>query len=405
MAAPVAITYKLETILENKTTIDLSRAGEVVTGWRREDGATTKPSLFLRPHLIDKKKELDAFFLSVNKRLYVSGPPGSGKTSFFLLYCAQRALIFKQRGLVVQYRDSSYCEIMIVDDSSICRVYSGQYQIRNNLLAILREIVGTQEKFDFFVFDGVRQNKQDCGDVLAFLNSHFNTSDHKGIHITSLQFSIKAGDGTFRHDQYMSVVSWEFPNYVAAYRAKLFTEGEWRSVLEDDSERKQTKDTDDLKNDDEEMKDGEDGKNGDEQMTDSEDEGEKEYMALLERKFYYAGGSVRFMLDYTLKELISEIFPDLLGQMNTQLWDEFSDLTINVGSESTVNSLMQVLNDKEGTNGIAFPVSKYILHKAYEKCRARLVKAVKAAAMMTDNPALQGWAFELAQIEWINVAI
>eukprot|EP00978_Attheya_sp_CCMP212_P035348 scaffold153277_cov26-Attheya_sp.AAC.3 len=101
------------------------------------------------------------------------------------------------------------------------------------------------------------------------------------------------------------------------------------------------------------------------------------WLILLERKYYHAGGSARFILQ------------------------------INVGSQSTVISLMQVVGQKDGTSGsgTAVPVSKYILHKAYDECRAELVKAVKAAADMTGNPALQGWAFELAQIEWINVVI
>jgi hypothetical protein len=92
--------------------------------------------------------------------------------------------------------------------------------------------------------------------------------------------------------------------------------------------------------------------------------------------------------------------------MNIHLWEDFAELHINASSESTVNSLMQVLGSKDkATSGIVFPVSKYILHKAYEKCRAKLVKAVKAAATLTGNPALRGWAFELEQIEYINVAI
>lgn len=117
---------KFETIINDLPCVNLSESGGV-TGWRVENGICSTPRLYLRKHLLDKKQELDKFMDDVSEgcktRLYVTGPPGSGKTSFFLLYFAQWA---KERqnttGLVVQYRHSTVCDIMIIESSQVKRI-------------------------------------------------------------------------------------------------------------------------------------------------------------------------------------------------------------------------------------------------------------------------------------------
>jgi hypothetical protein len=53
---------------------------------------------------------------------------------------------------------------------------------------------------------------------------------------------------------------------------------------------------------------------------------------------------------------------------------------------------------------VCTPLSKYVLFCAYEKCKSALVKSVRAAANSSRNPALQGWAFELEQIDLIRLS-
>ena len=53
----------------------------------------------------------------------------------------------------------------------------------------------------------------------------------------------------------------------------------------------------------------------------------------------------------------------------------------------------------------ASPVSKYVLFRAYDKCKSELVNSVKAVAHASDNPTLKGWAFELQQIDLIRLAL
>eukprot|EP00978_Attheya_sp_CCMP212_P035347 scaffold153277_cov26-Attheya_sp.AAC.2 len=145
--------------------------------------------------------------------MYVSGPPGCGKTSFFLLYAAQwHRAHTNQRGLVVvQYRDLTTCDIMIIENNEIKRV-SKPVLSTENLLSVLKEMIKADKNFAFFMFDGVQQNVEKCKEVLAFLNANFMNGLVKGIHITSLQFNVKGGDGTGGLngiDEFMSIHSWK----------------------------------------------------------------------------------------------------------------------------------------------------------------------------------------------------
>ena len=165
-----------------------------VNGWRREFGKTTQPRLFLREHLVEQAKELDKFFLSMEKmRLYVTGAPGSGKTTFFLLYAFKRVTEKNERALVVQYRQSQLCEIMIFSRGSIKRL-SEELSSKTLFTAVQRVLKQDTAGFNFFVFDGVRQSLPVCQGILGHLNASFTLEDgkngRKGIHITSLQFDI-----------------------------------------------------------------------------------------------------------------------------------------------------------------------------------------------------------------------
>ena len=70
-------------------------------------------------------------------------------------------------------------------------------------------------EFDFVIFDGVRQILQDCQKILGFINTHF---DKMNIHITSLEFDIKGGDGSAGTDgpnEFLQMDSWTYEDYKA----------------------------------------------------------------------------------------------------------------------------------------------------------------------------------------------
>ena len=116
------------------------------------------------------------------------------------------------------------------------------------------------------------------------------TTKTKIIKITSLEFDIKGGESTggiHGIDFFFVVSSWKLGDYEGAVKAKLSGLDELQKILCLDS---------DIEPDDE-----------DEEMKDSQKEVEEEgtmevtlewLISLLKRKYFYAGGSARFMFDY-----------------------------------------------------------------------------------------------------------
>lgn len=358
---------------------------QVANGWRREQDTTTFLTLFLRQELADAKRKVDNFLSdtqTVVDRLYVNGAPGSGKTTFFLWHACQSWTHKKPRALVVQYRASGTNEIMIVDHQSE-NIKSFQLPGKggvdaDSLYGILEKLLVSDflKDLEYFIFDGVRQKR--CENVLSLLNTRFRGTNHKkGIHVTSLQFNIAGGDGSDETDQYMTIYSWNLQDYKDAVDAMKLTTEEMKELFNGHADLVA-------------------GDHGDEDPSTHD---------LIERKYYYAGGSARLMFDRTIVKLTSETLPKALNRMESGFWTQYAQLKITEGTESAVNTLMQVIPSPTDPTGQAFPVSKYVLNQAYKECGDELVKNVKAAAEMTNNPALKGWAFELDQIDVVEKAM
>jgi hypothetical protein len=391
--------YTWEVIVPYIDTVDLTKKG-VVRGWRREDDITSFPNMYIRQELVEKKLLVDKFMessLEKAKRLYVAGPPGCGKTSFFLLYCTQPlpdAGGRKPRVFVVQFRKSGYHEIMIVENGRVERLvpHSGTRPSNENLsrwveIVLLREDL--IRKFDYFVFDGVRQEHVVCENVLYHLNS--NSPKRKGIHVTSLQFRIKPGEGTFQRDQKMHFHSWELQDYLEAFAfhtTPFMTPLQIKQVLLHEGDDDVLEETnDDLMQD----------------VTYHDQNLQAHLPQLIERKYFYAGGIARFMFDFTLDNLCQEELPTLFEQMSDAEWNEFATLNISVGTPYAVNSLMQRLPHMSRTR--VYPVSKFVLEKVYTKVGKRLLDKLVAAADNSSNPVLQGWVYELEQLDLLRAAI
>lgn len=114
-------------------------------------------------------------------------------------------------------------------------------------------------------------------------------------------------------------------------------------------------------------------------------------LEVVKAKYFFAGGSARFMFQFSLASLREELdrrFKSVL-ESDSQF---FAQNSVSSGTPAAVNTLMQQFDMD------CSPVSKYVLFHAYGKCRSKLVKSLRATANSTGNPTLQGWAFELEQI-------
>lgn len=147
----------------------------MIKGWRRESGKTRIENIFLRAHLLEKLGEVDKFMDQGKKtRLYVSGPPGSGKTTFFLAYFTQWARTKQKSALIVQYRDIGACEIILLDGEENPKYVVDDERLNRESLSGLVGVLINDLKPHFCVLDGVRQKIDACTNIISRINSLMN---------------------------------------------------------------------------------------------------------------------------------------------------------------------------------------------------------------------------------------
>ena len=248
----------------------------------------------------------------------------------------------------------------------------------------------------------------------------------KVVHVTSLAFTLSTGGQDLSHYgpiSRLAIDSWREEDYRDAVGCGKFLkalgdsgkspfETDYKSILEGEAIVDDRSDGGNDNNDDEEEaeretealipNDHEAMDTNDEYCDDDDDDDDDGALIdtacaleVVSVKYFFAGGSARFMFDYLLDDLRDRLDERIKGVKQGD-WIYFAQESIASSTPGAVNTLMQQFN------GICSPVSKYVLVYAYEKCKSALVKSVRAAAIKTGNPALKGWAFELEQIDLIR---
>jgi hypothetical protein len=384
---------------------------------RREGEKEIESVLYVREHLVDLEKKIMKEFWNNKKksRLYVKGPPGCGKTCFFYLWARLRSVEENKRVLIVQFRLKDSCFIWIREAGGALWLTKQGIEPMD-ILEEVKKVLKMSEAmpFDLCIHDGVLDGNFICDNMLGKLNTAVvNKVIKKVVHVTSLAFSLSTGGQALDPKgpiERLSVDSWRLDDYIEATSCPAFAKQMGTILRDDKNALNEDVDEDEIVDDEAmEVSDGnmadEDGEgSGD---GDSADDGESSgdgdmaddgrWSDVVETKYYFAGGSARFTFDFPLSSLRRELDEQCSRVLDDE-WTYFSRSDVAPNTPVAVNTLMQQFEGKTS------PISKYILFRAYEKCRSKLVKAVKAAAAWNKNPAMKGWAFELEQIELIRMS-
>lgn len=389
------------------------KRGDVALVSRQEGEILWTSVLYIRKHLISVQQKLDDFFQDgVKKRLYIRGPPGCGKTCFCLLWARQLSVRDRRRVLIIQFRPKESCLIWIQEaDGTLWRM--NRFVDSDDLRASVKDVLkkNKEEKgnpFDLCVHDGVIDELAVCTSMLSTLNTAVaNEEIRKVIHVTSLAFSLSTGgqnlDSMTGNISQMALDSWTEEDYQEALQCKKFraelTKCGTNSFGKDFNITAESVDSEDDDRDeavDESMESSDDMDVEGKAATVTDDE--SRIMEILKAKYYYAGGSARFMFMYQIQEVKTQL-DKRLNNVEDKDWASFARSSVSSGTSSSVNTLMQQFEEK------CTPVSKYVLFCAYDKCKTKLVKSVRAAADAVNNPSLKGWAFELEQIDLIRLSL
>lgn len=371
--------------------------GDVASVFRQEGDSAWTSVLYIREHLVDVQRRLDEFVSDESKtKMYVTGPPGCGKTCFFLQWARRFSVLERKRVLIIQFREYEKCWIWIREaDGTLRRIKKPAK--KNKLDDVVEGVIEEQATpFDLCIHDGVIDRLDVCKDLISTLNVSVVEKIKKVIHVTSLAFSLSTGGQNLNQRDtdivQMNVDSWTENDYQEALRCQGFltklTES-GKNSFEADIAYLSDNHSEHLYNDCDSDGEG---------TTSSGDHTSTSLTDVLKAKYFFAGGSARFMFQFELEEL-QEQMDDRLRKVVSTDWISFAQEQVSSRTPTAVNTLMQQFGMR------CTPLSRYVLFYAYDHCKEELVKSVRAAANAVDNPALKGWAFELEQIELIRLSL
>ena len=216
------------------------------------------------------RQELDGPML----QLFISGPPGCGKTVFTSLLARMYAKNNNMKVLYVAFRDESQCPVIIFDGSNAVQVE--KFPTNTRLYDFVEQLANEKDAhFDLALYDGVRKNIEASTNVMALLKDQAVFS--KSVFVTSLEFEFKDGNSmpdvikVYETDEFNS---WTQAEHIEAFGtlATRLNQRVQQDILAFAQHRPPA-------------------------------EGVSEIENYVNFKYFYAGGSARFMIDYTIESL------------------------------------------------------------------------------------------------------
>ncbi len=237
-------------------------------------------------------------------------------------------------------------------------------------------------KFDYCVLDGVHIDVRNHL-VNKLKHATWDGTILKAVFVTSFHFHLRHSDepkGIYIDQAWaMSFDSWNEADYDRAAES---------GMLRNDSIRNRL------------LHDWTLLTNNDAVHNSNESDDDEKVKQAVKLKYFYAGGSARFVFEFDLLQLKKQL-NEWIEEVNRCY--EWSTLAWNrvAGKEQVcVNSLMQRFPDENYTSSIVYvPVSEFVLRHAYTYCRDKLTRSVKSAGHCTKNPTLLRWAVELDELD------
>jgi hypothetical protein len=388
----------------NSNNKPLLEAGDVALVSRQEGETKFTAVLYIRPYLVELQRKLNFVVNEEKDQLYLTGLPGCGTTCFLYLWARRLAVLQQKRILIVQYRpeaQSCCIWIRVAGTGALWRLNKSidRVDLRKEVKAVLEENMVTRvdllqeveavleenktagTPFDLCLHDGFIYADDFNTSIQSTLNTAIEAQQiKKVVHVTSRAYWLSTGGQRLDSEGpivQLSVDSWNLQDYHDAIECPAFLAAIDAGQIGDK-----------LKADQKTLVPAGAGPNHATSLVD-----------VIDARYYYAGGCVRFMFEFNLSELREEL-GTACDNMTEDEWKFFAASSIGTGTPDVVNTLMQHFGRK------ASPVSRYILFRAYEICKTDLVTGMqRVVAEGSNNPALKGWAFELAQIDLICLCI
>jgi hypothetical protein len=219
---------------------------------------------------------------------------------------------------------------------------------------------------DVLLLDGLTHNNS--YPLLANLSEWFRSEQNrKAIIVSSLQLSLKMQDSKFLGLESFLMPSWSLLEYKTAIQDNKF----YGSIMD--------------------LLDVYLVKDEDKNIDKDQQEFEKPISATesLDLKYFYAGGSARWMFSFPTMDIVKDIDNHIQRLGDPQkLISGLSGLR----SEQSVNHLMMGFGN--GSDHNCFLISEYASRIVSEKCQNEFVILASRSSLARTNPTFDGWIFE-----------